>query len=289
MSGFVATWILAAPETFSGGAATYVAPPPRSPPASAPIRRISALAVPSATGEGRVHPIYSTNREWQVALTFDDGPHHIHTRRLLDILDRHSARATFFVNGYWLDPGGLKGRRNREVLRLARARGHIIGNHTFSHALLPRLAPEKQACEIMDNHRLITELTGRPPSLFRPPYGKMTEVAEEVLARHDYWLALWSATAPDHEIRDPETIRDTIMGWLRAYHGGIIMLHDNHRWSVDAAELLLAAIERENARRRSHGKPPYRFVDLQTLLSPPPESWVVAPRRATAAGPLAVR
>jgi hypothetical protein len=101
----------------------------------------------------------------------------------------------------------------------------------------------------------------------------MTAHTKKLLNRLGYTEALWNATAPDHEIRDPVLIRDLVMSWLRTYHGGIVMLHDRHRWSVEAAELILESLERENCRRLRRGQPTYQVVSLDSLLRPPPLSW----------------
>lgn len=275
---FVLTWAVAPGEALFGPPpAPDVTPPPRAAVHAAP----RALVAPRGALD-RLHPevttIYGPGEAWRVAFTFDDGPHYLHTRRLLEVLGRHGVKATFFVNGYWLDERLAKGRRNRKMLRALADAGHVVGNHTFSHAYLPRLAPEEQTREIVDNHRLIKRLLGHAPDLFRPPYGRITPHSRRVLRQYGYAEALWSASGPDHEVHDPELIRDHVMHWLRAYRGGVVMLHDRYRWTPRATQLILEALQRENRRRLSSSRPVFRFVTLDSLLPPPPQSWALLRR-----------
>lgn len=279
---FIGTWVLAPRETVSGVSVPRTGPlPARMLPDAPPIMQ---LHHPPRHGKVPVpETIYGVNHTWQVALTFDDGPHTVNTKRLLDILDQHGVKATFFINGYWLDEERRRsGKRAQELVRRAFLSGHTIGNHTYSHAKLIRLSPEEQAREILYNHELITRVTGEAPALFRPPYAEMTDHMRTVIRQLEYTEALWSATAPDEQIDDPELLRDTVMSWLRTYQGGIVMLHDRYPWSVEAARLILEALERDNCRRVRRGKPTFQVVSLDSFLRPPPQSWALRTGNAPA-------
>jgi len=269
---FIATWILAPRETFSG--TTFGGPPPLPP------RDVSKDAPPidppwERSAPAELRTVLGLERPGEIALTFDDGPHPANTSRLLDILERHGVRAAFFINGYWLSDRRRSGERAAAVVRRAHAAGHIIANHSYSHAMIG-LSPEAQAFEILANHELITRLTGERPTLFRPPYAVTPRHARALLRELGYSEVLWSATAPDQEMGDPALIASTVMGWLRAYNGGIVMLHDRNRQSVEAVELVLRALERENCRRSRRGQQALRVVPLDSLLRPPPQSWALS-------------
>src|SRR5258707_8786220 len=80
----------------------------------------------------------------QIALTFDDGPNDPHTLHLLDVLARHNVRATFFMIGRYV-------RQRPDIAAEVAKRGHIVGNHTFTHPLLtfqsmPRIREEISQC-----------------------------------------------------------------------------------------------------------------------------------------------
>lgn len=280
---FAAAWVSAPARTFSSTAVPSHFPPTSRPP---PGRSIAEPLTPEVApppppprrsgGTGSYHSpdaMFHTGRKLMVAFTFDDGPHRYRTADLLEILRRHEVQAAFFVNGYWMEGQSERARGNRAVLQLARQQGHLVGNHTYSHKNLTHLSPAEQTEEIMRNHRFIEAVIGEAPFLFRPPYGAMTREAGEVLRRHDYIEVMWNATAPDEEIHDPEELARQVLFWLKAHRGGIVMLHDRLHHSVQAVELILAALSRENCRRARRGKPTFQVVPLDYLLGPAATSW----------------
>lgn len=180
-----------------------------------------------------------------VALTFDDGPHPTHTREVLGILRRHGAKATFFVIG-------KKAEANPALLREMAADGHDIGVHTYSHDRLLNMRPESQIEEeIEKTAELIERLTGRRPTLFRPPVG-FTSPRITLVVR---WLGInvvgWTLRAFDGmQSLDSKLIVSRIAP--RLTHGSIVLLHDafenrdTRPSSIDALEAILATMkERE--------------------------------------------
>ncbi len=108
--------------------------------------------------------ICRTNSPRKLAITFDDGPNPAITPRLLDLLDRCQARATFFVIGRFA-------RECPELLRETIARGHVLGNHTETHPNLFWLTPQQIRDELRRCNDAIINATGAPPKWFRPPFG----------------------------------------------------------------------------------------------------------------------
>ena len=108
-----------------------------------------------------------------IALTFDDGPGP-YTAQLLDILDQHGAKATFFLIG-------SKVSAQADVLRRMHARGHQLGNHSWSHPELPKLPVDQIAGEIDRTNDAIKQATGVTPTVMRPPYGAVNGVVLEQL------------------------------------------------------------------------------------------------------------
>ncbi|MBW2732191.1 MAG: polysaccharide deacetylase family protein [Deltaproteobacteria bacterium] len=242
----------------------------------------SVLAHPRLQASGKApFLVHGFDHPGEIALTFDDGPHPIHTARLLDILARHEAQATFFVNGMWLDRARGSVGRSRSVLMRAELEGHTIGNHTYSHALLSRLPPEKQRWEIVANEVLVSQITGSRMRLFRPPYGQLTAFSSSVLREYGYQIAMWNITAPEDEMgEDPTLIAKDLLRWMRHHEGGILLLHDRHPWSVDAAEIFLGKLHAINCRRLRRGDNLYRVVPLDSFLRSPAESRDLAAQTA---------
>jgi len=96
----------------------------------------------------------------EVALTFDDGPEEYWTPKVLDILKEKNVRATFFVIGQQVQ-------KHPDVLRRIDAEGHIIGDHTFTHADLTKLNSEQVDEEIEKCSTTIKTIIGKTPKLVR--------------------------------------------------------------------------------------------------------------------------
>lgn len=132
----------------------------------------AVIATGGVAAYGAVHPraqlfgptICRTNSPRKLAITFDDGPNPAMTPKLLDLLDRYQAKATFFEIGGFV-------RQCPELVRETAARGHVIGNHSSTHPNLFWLTPLQIDAELRGCHEAISETMGRAPKWFRPPYG----------------------------------------------------------------------------------------------------------------------
>lgn len=152
-----------------------------------------------------------------VALTFDDGPDPAVTPRVLEVLQRRGARATFFVCGAAAD-------RHPDLVRAAAAAGHTIGAHTWDHRPLPHQTPADLAGQLDRTHALLADLAGAPVRHFRPPHGFTTRAARARLRRAGIAEVLWSALGWDWAERDPRVIAGRVAADLAP--GGIVLLHD---------------------------------------------------------------
>lgn len=151
-----------------------------------------------------------------VALTFDDGPSP-YTQRILDALRREKAKGTFFTLGNQLAEFPLP-------LQRAVAEGHAIGDHTWNHADLTRLAPADVKSEITD-HAAGLQKAGIPrPRLFRPPYGAYNDETLRIARRTGMLTVLWTIDSNDYKAADPKAMADAVLAEARP--GAIILLHD---------------------------------------------------------------
>jgi peptidoglycan-N-acetylglucosamine deacetylase len=154
-----------------------------------------------------------------VAITFDDGPHPLHTPALLDELARFTIKATFFMTGANI-------RRNVALLQTVIAAGHEIANHTVNH---PNLLFANRASigeEIMTAKKIIEDATGRPNRLFRPPYGIVTPAVISVCRQMDMAIVLWSINSFDFKRRGAASIAGRVVDRVRS--GDICLFHDCH-------------------------------------------------------------
>ena len=155
----------------------------------------------------------------QVWLTIDDGPDRRDTPEILDLLERHGARATFFVIG-------KKAEAHPGLCRQIVDAGHALGNHTWSHPagawwILPRPMVRR---EIELGNRAIFNASGHRPSLFRSPVGMNGLAIHPVAESLGLQVIGWSSAGGDGCPHPPSTVADRIMRSVRP--GAIILLHE---------------------------------------------------------------
>lgn len=154
-----------------------------------------------------------------VALTFDDGPDPKTTREVLDALDAHSAKATFFVIG-------KKAEAHADVVREIAARGHSIGIHGYAHdRLFSMRGPRRVQADLARAVEAVEKITGTRPSLFRPPIGHTNPTIARMADRLDLTIIGWSVAARDGVgWTSPEEVFARVTRGLE--DGAIVALHD---------------------------------------------------------------
>jgi|GEM_PF-88412 len=186
--------------------------------ASAIIILLSALRIlelPSNQLLGKVLARGSQTR--CIALTFDDGPG-TSTQKILDILEKYGAKATFFVIG-------RNAAQHPELLRRIAAEGHEIGNHTFNHPLKTAIEPPRMFTREIDSaEAVIRSITGVCPVLFRPPRGwRNPWMIRECNAR-GYTVVMWSIDTRDWQAKHAADIVNRVVRNVK--DGSIILMHD---------------------------------------------------------------
>ena len=210
--------------------------------------------------------IICTNSPRKLAITFDDGPNPTMTPRLLDLLDRHKVRATFFVIGQYA-------RRHPELLRETMARGHVIGNHTDSHPNLFWRSATQTRDELHRCHDAIANALNAPPEFFRPPFGWrnpwLASVARDLNLKVVTWTLLpgdWHAPTDEWLVNRLDPVSAHAKSSARS-GGDILCLHDGgHRAQNADRTHTLAALDRCLPRWRDLG---LDFVTMNEAVSPP--------------------
>ncbi len=167
----------------------------------------------------------------RIALTFDDGPNPAYTPRILDLLDAHEIKATFFLLG-------REAERHPHLAREVVRRGHDVGNHTYSHANLTSLPPHLLREEIDRGRAVVEGVTGMPVSLLRPPGGYMGLRAVAHAAWTGMTVVLWSVDSQDWMRLGQESIREAVNP-ARVTLGDIVLLHDDYPETVAALPAVL--------------------------------------------------
>ena len=165
-----------------------------------------------------------------VALTFDDGPGPF-TMELLELLEQHESRASFFMVGYNV-------KKYPDVIRKMKDMGCEIGNHSTNHKRLGGQAAPVISAEIQTTQNYLTEILGHGATLFRPPYGSADAVVQ---ATAKLPLAMWSIDPRDWESKNPIAIRDHIMKQVK--DGDVILLHDIHETTIQAMKEVIPMLK----------------------------------------------
>jgi len=161
-----------------------------------------------------------------IAMTFDDGPSAVLTPKLLDVLAARHIKATFFVLGENIA-------EHPEIVARAAREGHEIGNHSWSHPNFAKMSLESIRSQLQRTDDAIKNATGNRPTLFRPPYGSITEREKRWI--HDefgYDIILWDVDPLDWKRPGPAVVRSRILKETRP--GSIVLSHDIHPGTIEA-------------------------------------------------------
>ena len=164
-----------------------------------------------------------TEKKKIVAITFDDGPHYKNTKLLLDGLRERGVKATFFLVG-----SRIQG--NEDLILQMYRDGHLIGNHTFSHANLTGIPDEDVLGEVIQTNELIEAITGEKVRYLRPPCGYWNE---KLAMKINMNPVFWTVDPKDWQATNVSQVVNAVMKDVE--EGDIILLHDIYNSSVVAA------------------------------------------------------
>ncbi|MFM9279007.1 polysaccharide deacetylase family protein [Paenibacillus jiagnxiensis] len=182
-----------------------------------------------------------------VLLTFDDGPKdQAMVDSLLNTLDKHKAKAIFFVNGYRV-------KEHPELLKQIFERGHMIGNHSYDHIILKNEPIAKVRKQVKDVQELVKDTIGTAPVFFRPPNGAGGDVGHQVAKEENLLYMTWSNGSLDWTMKksDPNKKQAIIKNVMDQLHPGSNILMHELPWTVETLDELLTKLEQKG----------YSFVD----------------------------
>ena len=183
-----------------------------------------------------------------IAMTFDDGPSATLTPKLLDILAAHHMKVTFFVLGEMVA-------EHPDILARAAREGHEIASHSWSHPNLAKMSQENVRSQLQRTDDEIKTATGKRPTLFRPPYGSITERQKRWI--HDefgYNIILWDVDPLDWKRPGPAVVRSRILKETRP--GSIVLSHDIHPGTIEAMPSTFDQLEAKG----------FKFVTVSELI-----------------------
>lgn len=172
----------------------------------------------------------------RIALTFDDGPHPVHTAPLLDALAELRVPATFFVVGKDVDANPAL------VARMVRD-GHELGNHTYQHRYLPLARSRSVEHELRATDQACARAAGVVPAVARPPWGGRSPRNVRVFQRLRKRLVLWDVNSFDWKGKPANDVVERVLDRVRG--GSIILMHearDGGETTIEAVRQLVPAL-----------------------------------------------
>jgi len=190
-----------------------------------------------------------------LALTYDDGPNDPYTWRMMEVLERHGVKATFFLIGQFV-------RQKPEIVRALVASGHAIGSHTWSHPNLIFASRAEVRRQLEQTRQAILDATGVETRLFRPPFGARRPATLRVARELGLEPVMWNVTCYDWKAGSAEEIVAHAERQIRG--GDVILLHDggylrmgaDRSRSVEASDRILTRYQGEG----------YEFVTIPQMM-----------------------
>ncbi|RSM97663.1 polysaccharide deacetylase family protein [Nonomuraea sp. WAC 01424] len=198
-----------------------------------------------------------------IALTFDDGPGK-YAGTLLDTLKKYDAKATFFLEGQYVNS------RPAFVKRMV-AEGHEVGNHSYKHPDFTKIDAGVIRSEIKKTQDAVKKASGVEPKLLRPPYGLADIQVSDVATEFGMPMVLWTAGSHDWDTKNEEAIKKKVLEV--AERDGIILMHDWVKQTVDGMPSIIKSLQAKG----------YRLVTVSDVIKrqnlqpgqifPVPEGW----------------
>lgn len=197
-------------------------------------------------------PIYSVEtNDKKVSLGINCAWDNADIPQLLEILEKYRITATFFLVGDWCDA-------YPESVRLLHDAGHELGTHSDTHADMAKLDLDGIRRELRNSANKIEALTGKRPTLFRPPSGSYNTLVVETAEQEGFYPIQWDCDSIDYKNPTPQKMEERIMKKIRC--GSILLFHSGAKNTPDALPQIIESIQAAG----------YQFVPVSQLIYPPP-------------------
>jgi peptidoglycan/xylan/chitin deacetylase (PgdA/CDA1 family) len=178
-------------------------------------------------------------KQGEVVLTFDDGPVPGKTNKVLHTLEKHCAKATFFMVG-------SMARNNASLARKVIAKGHTVGVHSYSHRNLGHMTASAAIDDVERSIRAIHDAAGPATApFFRFPYLSENKAVNTTLNRQDYGVFAIDVDSLDYRMPNPSAMVNRVMSELKQKGKGIILLHDIQAVTANGLDQLLDRLNAE--------------------------------------------
>ena len=209
----------------------------------------AAVAVNSTYGD-RELPIYSVDTdEKKISISFDAAWGAEDFPAIIEILDKHNVKTTFFMTGEWVE-------KYPECVKLLVEKGHDLGNHSATHPDMTTLSKEKQREQILAVHNAVKELTGYEMELFRPPYGAYNNDVIRTCYEVGYYPVQWSVDSLDWKDLSASEIINKVCNHKALEGGAIILCHNGAKHTAEALDEMLTNLKNQG----------YEIVPISELI-----------------------
>ena len=195
-------------------------------------------------------PIHSVECEGtRVSLSFDVAWTNGTIPNILDILEKHEVKATFFLTGEWA-------KQYPEDVKAIAAAGHDLGNHSEKHKEMTRLSKEECIREIVETHEQVKKLTGVEMKLFRAPYGAYDNTLVGVARECGYYTIQWNIDSMDWKDYGTDQIIKTVVENEQLENGSIVLMHNGAKYITEALDGVINGLEEKG----------YEIVPISELI-----------------------
>lgn len=176
-------------------------------------------------------PVYNVDTQEKVlSISFDAAWGCANTEELLNILDRYDVKTTFFLVGFWAE-------KYPELVREIVARGHEIGNHSATHPHMSQLSQAQIREELRRCSDLVQSITGKPTTLFRPPYGEYNDAVVRVSREEGYECVQWNVDSLDWKNLGTQNM--ITQATKNVNPGDIVLFHNDSKYILEALPQIL--------------------------------------------------
>lgn len=198
----------------------------------------TAVAVSSTYGD-RELPIYCVDTdEKKISISFDAAWGAEDFNKIMEVLDKHNVKTTFFMTGEWVD-------NYPDCVKTLVEKGHDLGNHSNTHPDMTTISQEAQKEQILEVHNKVKELTGYEMELFRPPYGAYDNDVIRTCYELGYYPIQWDVDSLDWKDYDAATIISNVCNHKALGNGSIILCHNGALHTAEALDEMLTNLENQ--------------------------------------------
>ncbi len=204
--------------------------------------------VMDAFNQDRLLPIYCVDtEEKKIAISFDAAWGDQYTEGILDILEKHNVKATFFLVGFWVD-------KYPDMVKKIHDKGHDVGNHSSTHPHMSKLSREQIAQELNTTGDKIQKITGTKSILFRPPFGDYNNRLIETAKENGYHAIQWDVDSLDWKELGAQQVVDRVTRNVKK--GSIVLFHNNAKYVLEYLPLVIEKLQKEG----------YKIVPISQLI-----------------------